>query len=429
MCAAAASPIAATSVGGYSSPSSPLPCNRERFQSAIAREVVALRRELNMCRDEVLALRDCLTDAGTFAPVKFHMKLHRHRFAAACATHGFRSDVCLETVIGTPGIALTLGLRAGIAAVKAACSASRATRHAGGAILHSVLEWIPGSIYICGGYNDRQRLRTVERFNPASGVWEFMPPMMYRRHGASAGVIRGQPYICGGRDGQHLWNSVERFDPASGVWEAVPSMLVARAYASAGSIGGRLYNCGGSDTGMLGFRSAECYSPQISMWEALPPMSEPRQYPAVGAVGGVLYVCGGSSGLMHTPLNTVELYDPSTGMWQAAPPMIERRRGAMAAAVGGRLYVCGGTHTDVLSSMERLDPGACSWEMLPPMTVGRHCAVVAATAGYLYVFGGSSGSGQFMNSAERYDPKCGRWQAEPPMLERRGNAAAVAAPR
>lgn len=403
---------------------------RDGTHLLLEKEIRKLRSEVTKCQEEIAAIQECLIDEAVVKPAEFLIKVHVRRFRDVVARYGFKSDVRLETLVSIPGVALATGLCAGTVAMRNAAASCRAVRWAAGEnILLALTEWVPKNIYVCGGHNDQQRLRTVERLNTESGTWEALPPMMHRRHGAAAGILRGKPYVCGGRDGQHLFCSVECYDPSKKSWEVAPSMLTGRAYAAAGSLFGKLYICGGSDTGMVGFRTAECFNPIAGRWEALPQMLELRQYPAASTMRGVLYLCGGSAGLMHPAQNSAERFDPKTFQWQVAPSMVERRRGAAAATACGKLFVCGGTHAGALASAEQLGPNSHAWEALPSMSNARHCAVAAAAGGYLYIFGGSSGNGQFLKCVERYDPAVGTWQSQASMTENRGNAVAVAVPR
>eukprot|EP00747_Dinoflagellata_sp_TGD_P198994 gnl/TRDRNA2_/TRDRNA2_72129_c0_seq1.p1 gnl/TRDRNA2_/TRDRNA2_72129_c0~~gnl/TRDRNA2_/TRDRNA2_72129_c0_seq1.p1 ORF type:complete len:273 (+),score=40.08 gnl/TRDRNA2_/TRDRNA2_72129_c0_seq1:3-821(+) len=98
-----------------------------------------------------------------------------------------------------------------------------------------------GRLYVCGGNDGRGALNSVERFNPsagaweavAAGAWESIPPMSRARFCASAASIGGQLYVCGGSDKEDLLRSAERFDPTTGTWEALPRMRLNRTGAAA----------------------------------------------------------------------------------------------------------------------------------------------------------------------------------------------------
>ena len=89
-----------------------------------------------------------------------------------------------------------------------------------------------GKIYVSGGSDGANRLRSVEVYDPARSVWEAAPPMATARSCAAAAVVGGKIYVIGGVDGFSSYlRSVEVYDPARSVWEAAPSMATARSSA------------------------------------------------------------------------------------------------------------------------------------------------------------------------------------------------------
>lgn len=108
-------------------------------------------------------------------------------------------------------------------------------RNAAAAVVNSQL-------FICGGHGQdgRHVLSTVERFMPQTNSWEELTSMQTHRRNAMAIVITGRIYVCGGRGsrgahnngGGHALRTVERYDPDTGIWETIPPMA-ARRYRSA----------------------------------------------------------------------------------------------------------------------------------------------------------------------------------------------------
>merc|ERR1712070_1075070 len=87
-------------------------------------------------------------------------------------------------------------------------------------------------LYVCGGCDGNHMLNSVDRYDPAQGEWQRLPPMSHRRSGAGAVVLHGRMYVCGGEDGQGTLNSVERFNPTSHEWETLPPMCRRRCLAA-----------------------------------------------------------------------------------------------------------------------------------------------------------------------------------------------------
>lgn len=56
-----------------------------------------------------------------------------------------------------------------------------------------------GKIYALGGYNGRNRMSSVERYDPEKNQWELITPMLKQRSDASAATLQEKIYIVGGR--------------------------------------------------------------------------------------------------------------------------------------------------------------------------------------------------------------------------------------
>merc|ERR1712110_1333570 len=95
------------------------------------------------------------------------------------------------------------------------------------------------SIYVCGGSDGddvhwwgRQLWRSVERYDLANNRWVAGPAMTERRVSAASVVFKGCLYVLGGETGDgrtvQMLNSVERFDPAIGHWQRLPPMSEVR---------------------------------------------------------------------------------------------------------------------------------------------------------------------------------------------------------
>jgi len=48
---------------------------------------------------------------------------------------------------------------------------------------------VEGCLYVLGGFEGSKTLRSAERFNPAAGSWEDLPPMWRRQSVASAAGV------------------------------------------------------------------------------------------------------------------------------------------------------------------------------------------------------------------------------------------------
>merc|ERR1711865_610224 len=101
---------------------------------------------------------------------------------------------------------------------------------------------VAGKIYVCGGANGTQELRSTEQFNPFSLRWQRAPPMVDARRDMASVALAGKLYLCGGfggalrsegyggavRSEKGPLASVVRLDPLQETWEMLPSMLTSR---------------------------------------------------------------------------------------------------------------------------------------------------------------------------------------------------------
>eukprot|EP00927_Polykrikos_kofoidii_P003451 TRINITY_DN1136_c0_g2_i1.p1 TRINITY_DN1136_c0_g2~~TRINITY_DN1136_c0_g2_i1.p1 ORF type:complete len:553 (+),score=69.69 TRINITY_DN1136_c0_g2_i1:84-1742(+) len=420
--------------------------------------------EIDTLRTEAKVLRDCLVHAGSLESDTFAVRLHAERFASVLRSHPVKSDANLVSALGAHELAFNVAIGAGPLGIEALWATSRGSYQLMASVESDLRRVFSKSLLVVGGIRDSNPLCTAERFDPAVGVWESLPPMGVSCGRSSVRVLAGCLYVCSNQDGwvaaerfdsraeswvplapmaskrlgagiaalgRHLYvcgvdederdlDIVERFDPAIGKWELLPSSLVSRKSAAMVALSGCLYRCGGLHDGVR-LNSAESFDPKVDKWKFIAPMSAQRGCGAAAAVRGKLYVCGGTH--PRSP-NAAERYDPDQDVWEEMPPLAESRSNPTVAATGGKLYVYGGLGGgECLSSVERFDPVAWAWEMLPPMSVRKVMATAVMLDGKLYVCGGCDGMGG-SGSVERFDPERGAWELLPPLCGLRCLASA-----
>lgn len=227
------------------------------------------------------------------------------------------------------------------------------------------------SIYVCGGSDSddvlwwgRQLWRSVETYDVLNDRWAAGPAMAQRRVSAASVVFKGCLYVLGGETGDgrtiQILKSVERFDPASGHWQSLPPMSECRHFrgtmqdASIVNIGDFLYVC----DGMLGdatYPVLERFDTVHLTWDRLqsPPLM--CRGAALLAYRGFLYACGGARVEetwyddeydIHDDANTeIQRFDPASGQWSVVANMEWMRCGCTALASAGFVYVLGGSLT------------------------------------------------------------------------------------
>lgn len=119
----------------------------------------------------------------------------------------------------------------------------------------------------------------------------------------------------GMRHGCQASATVECFDPNTGCWQHLPPLIDARADASAASVAGVLYVFGGFGSDGLPLRSVERWDPVACTWVLAPPMSKCRALAATRIVDGGLLVCGGI-GSDRRALSSAERFDPRAYAWK-----------------------------------------------------------------------------------------------------------------
>ena len=78
-------------------------------------------------------------------------------------------------------------------------------------------------IYVMGGYDGNDTLRTCEVYNPASNDWTSIEPMTVARSNAGAAYLNRKIFVVGGWDGVSL-SSVEYYDLVTHEWTRVSNL-------------------------------------------------------------------------------------------------------------------------------------------------------------------------------------------------------------
>jgi hypothetical protein len=105
---------------------------------------------------------------------------------------------------------------------------------------------IDGKIHVVGGrVPGDMELTTHEIYDPATDTWAAGPAMPTGRSGIAVVAHRNRLYVFGGetirRFSSKTFDDAERFDPATGRWEVLPPMPTARHGLGAASLGDAIY--------------------------------------------------------------------------------------------------------------------------------------------------------------------------------------------
>ncbi|GMR43353.1 hypothetical protein PMAYCL1PPCAC_13548, partial [Pristionchus mayeri] len=173
---------------------------------------------------------------------------------------------------------------------------------------------IDGKIYAAGGYNGQASMNSMEMLNPDVAVpaWTMMAPMHHLRGAPAACAFNGKLYVIGGHDGQQVWKHGECYDPATNTWSMIAEMKYKRCRFGAAVCDGQIYVVGGFD-GAAFLRDAERYDPSTNTWITIKQTKERRSRSAVAVSCGKLFVIGGFDGCVN--LKSVEMYQSDTNTW------------------------------------------------------------------------------------------------------------------
>mmetsp|Transcript_10192 Transcript_10192/g.30616 ORF Transcript_10192/g.30616 Transcript_10192/m.30616 type:complete len:563 (+) Transcript_10192:34-1722(+) len=301
--------------------------------------------------------------------------------------------------------------------------------------------WFPRRIYVLGGApgpleSVTSALRAAECFDPRSGSWQVLAPMLEARRQPAAVAFGGFVYAIGGHDGVRALASVERYSSAEGVWEAAPPLLSARSAATAAVVGRLLYVAGGHD-GLRALVAVERLALGGVRWEAAPTLRRARLQAAALVQERQLFMVGGHDGAGHALRSTELLAEPSAEAWREEPLPLQltpRLAAAVVGSVSGMLVSAGGRGEGdaccrALASVEGLtagEGGRCIWTPLPALRTRRLGATATKADGCIYVVGGCC-DGAVLASVERWSVGSAAWVPLPPMVVARDGAASTSA--
>lgn len=126
---------------------------------------------------------------------------------------------------------------------------------------HHVAGTVNGRIYVTAGREGRNFTMTVtEAYDPETDSWAEAPPLPTGRSGVAGAVLDGRMYVFGGETFEpgraRTFDDAERYDPARGVWQRLPPMPTARHGLGAAVVEGAIYVVSGGPRPGFAFGTA-----------------------------------------------------------------------------------------------------------------------------------------------------------------------------
>ena len=291
-------------------------------------------------------------------------------------------------------------------------------------------EWFTGrqKIFVCGGYDGKIFLNSVESYSWPDNSWTLEPAMNENRSAPSAFVHGREIYVSGGWTGTKHIDTIESlnvseedlewkpqfkmpiqcyghkmvchennviqtggwgkdYNASDGIYEIslnpphntklLTKMPEPRCYHGCEIIDNQVVVAGGRASKYLKDTKNTVYAYDLNNNElkTLPPLPFPIADMATVSYKGNVILIGGVDEKCQT-LNTVVMYDVKTGKIKMLPCLNHKRALCAAVITGNVIVVMGGyvyeTKTD-LNSVECLDLNTNVWRELSPMTTKRSC--------------------------------------------------------
>ncbi|PNF37608.1 Kelch-like protein 10 [Cryptotermes secundus] len=225
------------------------------------------------------------------------------------------------------------------------------------------------NIYVIGGMDGGDELKSCRCYNAVSKTWSEVSPMHVRRCFVSTAVLDGLVYAIGGFDGYSRQKTVERYDHKKNQWTMIAPMNMKRSDAGATALNGKIYVIGGFN-GQEFMNSAEVYDPELNEWTLIPRMRFIRSGISCIAYHGHVYTMGGFNGISR--MRSGERYNPTTRKWTKIPDMHTKRSNFDTEVIDDKIFVVGGFDGyTTISSVEYFDEMSNEWFEARNMNLSR----------------------------------------------------------
>jgi kelch-like protein 10 len=235
------------------------------------------------------------------------------------------------------------------------------------------------NIYVIGGFNGREFLRSCRCFNAVEKTWSEVSPMNRPRCRLSVSVLDEVVYAIGGCIVFGHQGTAERYDYKRNQWSMIAPTIVHRSHASAATLNGKIYVVGGF-SGQECMNSAEVYDPRANQWTLITAMNLRRKSLSCIAYHGHVYALGGVDGT--TRLSSGEKYNPTTGTWTQIPYMHNPRSKFGIEVIDDKIFAIGGyNYATAQHEVEYYDEKSNKWIGASNMNACRGCLSACVITG------------------------------------------------
>ena len=289
-------------------------------------------------------------------------------------------------------------------------------------------------IFVCGGYDGKTALNSVQSYSWADNTWTLKPAMNEKRSVPSAFVHDRDIYVSGGWTGTKPIDSIESLnvDEENLQWKPQFKMPVKCTGHKMVCHENNVIQTGGYDRDNVSDGIYEISLNPAHNTKLLTQMPEPRCFHGCEIIDNQVVVAGEkTSRNAKDAKNTVYAYDLNNNELKTLPPLPFPISEMGTVSYKGNVILIGGANKkcQTLNTVVMYDVKTGKIKMLPCLNHERAgCAAVIAGNVIVVIGGYDNETETHLNSVECLDLSTNVWRELSPMTTKRGYATAVVTP-
>ncbi|XP_036115418.1 kelch-like protein 35 [Molossus molossus] len=214
-------------------------------------------------------------------------------------------------------------------------------------------------IYVSGGHINSH---DVWMFSSHLHTWIKVASLNKGRWRHKMAVLQGQLFVVGGFDGLQRLRSMERYDPFSNTWAAAEPLPEAVSSAAVAPCAGRLYVIGGARQDGVSTDKVQCFDPEEDRWSLRSPAPFSQRCLEAVSLEDTIYVVGGLMSKIFT-------YNTGTDVWGEAAVLPSPVESCGMTVCDGKVHIVGGRddHGESTDRVFTYDPSSGQVEAQPPL--------------------------------------------------------------